>query len=109
MEETRVRVSLDKLGIANTKVKRAQSVGLLVEIPGEDATSKTDSLAERLGILFKARAGIKIVRPIRKVEFGLLDLDESVTAREIAEAVAHMGRLSQRMFKWVLSDQEGEE
>ena len=51
--------------------------------------SKMDSLG--MGFLFKDRSEIKIVRPIRKVEFRLLDLDESVTVGEIVEAVMARG------------------
>ena len=86
--EARSSVSLEELGITDTRVRRAQTGGLLVEIPGEDAGSKADTLVSRLDSLFKNRTGIKVIRPIRRLEFRLLDLDESVTIREIAEAVA---------------------
>jgi len=56
-----------------------------------ECESKADSLASRLGTLFKDRKGIRVVRPVRKVEFYLLDLDDSVTASEIVEAVVVRG------------------
>ena len=93
MGEARSSVSLEELGITDTRVRRAQTGGLLVEIPGEDAGSKADTLVSRLDSLFKNRTGIKVIRPIRRLEFRLLDLDESVTIREIAEAVAARGNV----------------
>lgn len=75
------------------KVRRAQTGSLLVEILGEDAGSKANSLAARLGSLFSSRKGVKIIRPIRRTELHLLDLDDFVTAKEIAEAVAQRGQI----------------
>ena len=46
-------------------------------------------MAERLNSLFKDREGVRVVR---RTEFRLLDLDESVTAEEIRAAVAARGK-----------------
>ena len=54
-DEARTGISLEKLGIIDTKVKRAQTSGLLVEIPGEDAGSKADSFTK--GLSFQGPEG----------------------------------------------------
>ncbi|KYN45029.1 Gag-Pol polyprotein [Trachymyrmex septentrionalis] len=93
MGEARSKVPLAELGIVDTRLRRAQTGGLLIEIQGEDAGTKADSLAERLSSLFKEREDVRVIRPIRRMEFRLVDLDESVTADEIKEAVAARGRV----------------
>ncbi|XP_011058702.1 PREDICTED: uncharacterized protein LOC105148596 [Acromyrmex echinatior] len=93
MGEARSNVSLEELGITDMRVRRAQTGDFLVEIPGEDAESKADSLVSRLNSLFKDQTGIKVVWPIRRVEFRLLNLNESVMVCEIAEAVATHGNV----------------
>ncbi|XP_018346307.1 PREDICTED: uncharacterized protein LOC108750928 [Trachymyrmex septentrionalis] len=93
MGEARSKVPLEELSIADTRIRRAQTDGLLIEIQGEDAGTKADSLAERLSSLFKEREEVRVIRPIRRMEFRLVDLDESVTADEVKEAVAARGRI----------------
>jgi len=93
MCEARTRVPLEELGIADTRVRRAQTGGLLVKIPGEDAGKKANSLVERFNFLLKERVGVKVMHPIRRMEFRLIDLDESITAEKIKEAVAARGKV----------------
>ncbi|KYN35368.1 Gag polyprotein [Trachymyrmex septentrionalis] len=94
MSEVRTGVPLDELGITDTRVRRAQNGGLLVEIPGEDAGTKADSLSEKLNSLFKNREVVRVIRLVRRTEFRLLDLDESVTAEEIRTVVVARGKAS---------------
>ena len=93
MGEARSKVSLAELGIVDTRLRCAQTGGMLIEIQGENAGTKADSLAERLSSIFKEREDVRVIRPIRRVEFRLVDLDVSVTADEIKEAVAARGRV----------------
>ena len=44
MGEARSGISLDELGITDTKIRKAQTDGLLVEISGESVSPKDDSL-----------------------------------------------------------------
>ena len=93
MGEARSKIRLEELGIVDTRFRRAQTGGLLIEIQGENAGTKADSLAERLSSLFKEREEVRVIRPIRRMEFRLADLEESVTADEIKKAVAARGRV----------------
>ncbi|KYN38477.1 hypothetical protein ALC56_07123 [Trachymyrmex septentrionalis] len=68
MSEARTGVPLDELGITDTRVRRAQNGGLLVEIPGEDAGAKADSLSEKLNSLFKNRERVRVIRPVRRTD-----------------------------------------
>ena len=74
---------MDELDIKDTKIRRAQTGNLLVEIPGENANPKADSLATRLDSLFKDRKEVRVVRPVKKAEFHLLDLDDLLEVASI--------------------------
>ncbi|XP_018362921.1 PREDICTED: uncharacterized protein LOC108761085 [Trachymyrmex cornetzi] len=96
MKLARSKISLDDLGISNTRIRRAQAGGLLVEIPGgEEAGAKAEALVGRLrNVLSESQFGeeVQIVRPMRRAEIRLMDIDQSVSADEVAEAVAKNGQ-----------------
>lgn len=65
--------------------------GLILEIPGEEYTTKANNLVSRLRELFKTQDEIKISRSIKKTELRLQGLDDLFTQAEVAEAVASTG------------------
>lgn len=52
LSKTRERITLGALGIAETRVRRAVTGGLLIEIPGADMASKSDILADKFREVF---------------------------------------------------------
>ncbi|XP_011062989.1 PREDICTED: uncharacterized protein LOC105151143 [Acromyrmex echinatior] len=70
---------------------------LLIEIPGgEEAGAKAEALVDRLKAVlaesdFKDR--VSVVRPVRRAEIRLINVDQSVTAEEVIKAVATIGEV----------------
>ncbi|XP_018372846.1 PREDICTED: uncharacterized protein LOC108767438 [Trachymyrmex cornetzi] len=96
MKLARSKISLEDLSISNTRIRRAQAGGLLIEIPGgEEAGTKAEALVGRLKEVLSEsqfREEVQIVRPMRRAEIRLVDIDQSVSAEEVAEAVANNGQ-----------------
>ena len=98
MRLARGKISLEDLNIANTRIRKAQADGLLIEIPGgEEAGAKAEALVNRLKTVlaeseFKDR--VSVVRPVRRAEVRLVDVDQSVSAEEVVKAVATIGEVS---------------
>lgn len=82
-------VSLQDLGIADTRIRRTANGSLLVEIPGPDCSTKADLLAGRLRHIFGEEAAVS--RSTIKGELRLVGLDESVSIHEIQDAVVEKG------------------
>jgi len=76
-------------GIKEVRPKRAANGGLLLEIPGAAASQQADVLAARLRDMFPEDEGVRVSRPVKRVDLRITGFDESVTPREIAEAISH--------------------
>ena len=93
----RGKISLEDLNIANTRIRRAQAGGLLIEIPGgEEAGAKAEALVDRLRAVlaesdYKDR--VSVVRPVRRAEIRLINVDQSVSAEEVLKEVATFGEV----------------
>jgi len=94
----RGKISLEDLNIANTRIRRAQAGGLLMEIPGgEKAGAKAEALVDRLRVVLAEsdyRDKVSVVRPVRRAEIRLVNVDQSVSAEEVAKEVATFGEVS---------------
>jgi hypothetical protein len=87
VKKARESISLDDLGILTTKVRRAVTDGLILEITGENATSKADSLALRMRCVLR-NSGIRVTRPERRIDLRISDFDESITMEKLVSTVA---------------------
>lgn len=76
------------------RFKRAVTGALTIEIPGNKEGKRASALAERLASLFEGNEEVRIARPIKTAELRIKDLDDSVTAGEVAQAVAGSGECS---------------
>lgn len=98
MRLAREKIALEDLEITNTRIRRAQAGGLLIEIPGgEEARAKADALVGRLRTVIAESAHSKemnVVQPIRRAEVRLTDVDQSVTMEEVVAAIAKYGKIS---------------
>jgi len=75
-------------GIKEVRPKRAATGGFLLEIPGAAASQQADALAASLRDMFPEDRGVRISRPVRKVDLRITGFDDSVTPQEIAEAIS---------------------
>ncbi|XP_024890976.1 uncharacterized protein LOC112466868, partial [Temnothorax curvispinosus] len=66
----------------------AVSGGLVLEVPGDDAKKKADTLARQISAVLE---GVQVARPSKSVELRLRGLDDSITQEEIAAAIATVG------------------
>ncbi|KYN21056.1 hypothetical protein ALC57_06552 [Trachymyrmex cornetzi] len=97
MRLARGKISLEEMNIENTRIRRAQAGGLLIEIPGGDeAGAKAEALVGRLReVLAEStyKDDVSVVRPVRRAEIRLIDIDQSVTSEEVIAAVASRGQV----------------
>jgi len=56
LKQARSKISLDDLGIDNSKVRKAANGGLIVEVLGPDGAGKANALAEQLRVVLKDTA-----------------------------------------------------
>lgn len=87
METAKQQIKLTELGITDIRPKKAINGGLLLEISGADSVTKADALAGRMKEAV-AEMGAKISRPQKMGEARVMDLDDSVTAEEVTQAIA---------------------
>jgi len=86
MKLAREKISLRDIGIENTKIRRAVSGGVIIEIFGRDCSLKADRLHDELRKLFANDGSVHINRPVKKVQLKLSGLDDSVTILDIKKA-----------------------
>lgn len=90
METAKSKIRLADFEIETLRQKRALTGGLLLEIIGPDCGQKADKLAAKMREVF-SDVNVKINRPTKKGEIRLRDLDDAISPREVAEAVANAG------------------
>lgn len=89
MRNAREHIDLEKLGIKTSRVRKALNGGLLIEVTGEDVRTKAGELVTRLRNVFKDSAAVAC--PVKKRELSVVGFDESVTSREVVEALSCVG------------------
>jgi len=78
-------------GIKWIKPKRMATGGLLLEIPGAASSQQADALASRLREVFSEEAGLRVTRPVRRVELRIAGFEDSIAPQEIASRVSEYG------------------
>ncbi|XP_076386337.1 uncharacterized protein LOC143264206 [Megachile rotundata] len=86
----RQAVNLQEIGITDIKVRKAFTGGILIGVPGEEGRKKASALAEKLKETFDD-GQVKVACPVKTGEMRLLGLDESITPKDVAEALAALG------------------
>jgi len=79
-------------GIKWIRPRRTATGGLLMEIPGADSSQQADAYAARMREILSDEPGVRITRPVRRVELRISGFVESVTSQEIAEVVSGYGK-----------------
>jgi hypothetical protein len=90
IEEAKKKVNLSELDIESVRFKVAATGARMLELPGATSASKADKLAEKLREVFSSEE-VRVSRPTKCTEMRLSGLDDSVTATEVADAVARIG------------------
>lgn len=91
MRTAKASIKPEDLEITRMRFKRVVTGALTMEIPGDRDGRKAGALAECLAALFAGNEEIRVARLIKTVELRIKDLDDSVTAGEVAQAVAESG------------------
>jgi len=91
MRLARERVNIKELGIPELKPRRARTGALLLEIPGADGGLKASALADKLRVALGDREGVRISRPVKTAEMRVKDVEDSISAAEVAKALAAQG------------------
>lgn len=90
MTRVREEVDPDKLGVKIYNTKRTLTGGVLIEIRGADRQQQARTLANKIEEVLEG-SGVKVTTPVKTTEVRLHRFEESVTAEEIAKAVAKKG------------------
>jgi len=91
MRLARARVNIKDLGIPELRPRRARTGALLLEVPGADGGRRASVLAGKLREALGDREGITISQPVKTAEMRVKDIEDSISAIEIAEALAAQG------------------
>jgi len=91
MRLARARINLSDIGIREMKPRRARTGALLLEIPGAEGPQLADALADRLRTVLAEKQGVTVTRPQKTAEIRVRDLEDSISADEIAAVLAERG------------------
>jgi len=91
MRLARARISLNEIGIREMRPRRARTGALLLEIPGADGPQLADALADQLRSVLADKQGVTVIRPQKTAEIRVRDLEDSISADEIAAVLTERG------------------
>jgi len=77
-----------RYGITELRPRRTATGDIIFEIPGADAARKADDLAALLRKHAQEVAGVRVVRPIRKVDLRISGLEPIVTPQDVARVLS---------------------
>ncbi|KMQ92252.1 gag-pol polyprotein [Lasius niger] len=89
LKKARESISLDKLKIDRTKIRRAANGGILIEVLGPGGAGKALALRDKLHEVLQDQAVVS--RPVAKGEIRLVGLDCTVSTDEVLDIVAGLG------------------
>ncbi|KMQ91113.1 gag-pol polyprotein [Lasius niger] len=85
LKRARGEISVDKLEINRTKIRRAANGSMLIEVMGPDGHSKAKALREELCEVLKDEANV--TKPVVRGEIRSVGLDDSITAEDVRDTV----------------------
>lgn len=92
MRTAKNKISLEELGIKNTKIRKTVGGALLIEVPGPDGGNQAERLKEELTKVLEGSA--VVTRPVACGDIRVIGVDESVTSNEVAAVVANVSGCS---------------
>lgn len=90
MEMLRSSIKLEDFGISGLRPKRAVTGALLLEVPGDGGAAKAEALASRMTEVL-AGTGVKVTRPVKRVEVRVSALPDDAKRAEVGSALASAG------------------
>jgi len=93
LRKARERISLADININRTRIRRAATEVVVIEIPGEDNKQKADELARRLDSAL-SDLNVRVARPVRMTELRVSGLDDSISREDVALALGEVGGAS---------------
>nr|XP_012217375.1 PREDICTED: uncharacterized protein LOC105669163 [Linepithema humile] len=90
LQKAKAAINLKELGIENTKVKPAFTGAIIIQIPGEQANDKADTLANKLREVFEGEE-VKIGRPMQKIDLRISDPEDATMPEEVVQIIAKKG------------------
>ncbi|EZA46494.1 hypothetical protein X777_00101, partial [Ooceraea biroi] len=90
LSKAKKSISLEELGIKNSRMRTTATGATLIEILGESKKEKADKLAERLKEFYEGEP-MKVTRPTRRIDLRISGLGEDTTEDEVTEAIAKEG------------------
>ncbi|KPJ00920.1 hypothetical protein RR46_01399 [Papilio xuthus] len=90
LTQAKNRIKLAELGIRDIKFRKAATGARMLEVGGEAASEKADSLATKLREVLGPEL-VRVARPVKRAELRVTGLDDSATVAEVVEAVAREG------------------
>lgn len=90
LKEAKAKLPMETLGISSVRIRMAATGARVLEIPGAMSGEKADSLAAELRKVLNTE-DVRIARPNKYAALRISELDESITASEVATAVAEVG------------------
>ncbi|XP_011858938.1 PREDICTED: uncharacterized protein LOC105556455 [Vollenhovia emeryi] len=95
----RSKIKLEDINIEELRPRRGLTGALILEIPGENAQEKADTLVQKIREVVGDAEGVRVARPVKTAELRIKNLDESITQDEIRDAVARAGQCSSQDIK----------
>ncbi|XP_011257018.2 uncharacterized protein LOC105251736 [Camponotus floridanus] len=89
MRKAKDNISLQDMGIKNTRIRRSLGGALLIEVLGPNGDELAEKLKSELTKVLGETASV--TRPVRQGELRIVGVDESATFDEMAAAVASAG------------------
>lgn len=99
LREAKSKIDLKQLGIEDTRIRRAITGGIIIEISGDQHSQKADVLANTLRQAFTNADDVTISRPAKRAELRLSGLDDSITPEDVRIALADVGNCSSHDIK----------
>ncbi|KMQ85880.1 gag protein [Lasius niger] len=93
IQTIRGEVKLSDYQIISLRPKRTATGSILYEVPGVGSAEKADKLAVTLKALLEAK-GLRVTRPVKRVELRVSGLDDASAPENVVEAVAAVGGCS---------------
>lgn len=98
MKAAKTKIRLEDLGISDLRFRKAITGALVMEVQGEGRDEKADNLAKNIKEVLADTEAV-IARPVKTAELRVMDLDESVTPEDVADAIARVGECSALSIK----------
>jgi len=92
LRKAKEKIPLAELNITDTRIRRAATGAVIIEIPGEGMRAKADLLANRMREELR-ELGARITRPTRVAEIRVYNFDDSVTDQDLLNALMTGKRL----------------